>query len=73
MSVLSGLWFPIYLFPPVMQSFAKVLPAYHLGSLALHVVGIKPAQVVLSISVLLAYTVIFVMVGLWLQRRRWNT
>jgi ABC-2 type transport system permease protein len=72
MSVLSGLWFPVEAFPAVMQSFAKVLPAYHLGALALHTVDLRAANVGLSIAVLLAYSAVFVMVALWLQRRRWN-
>lgn len=40
MSVLSGLWFPIHMLPGVLQDFANVLPAYHLGQLALKVIDL---------------------------------
>lgn len=39
MAVLSGLWFPLFAFPPIVQKLAVVWPAYHLGQLALGVVG----------------------------------
>ncbi len=39
MSVLSGLWMPITVFPPVMQKLAVIWPAYHLNRLALAAVG----------------------------------
>lgn len=40
MSVLSGLWFPISMLPGVLQDFANVFPAYHLGQLALKVIDL---------------------------------
>lgn len=40
MSVLSGLWFPIHMLPGFLQDFANVLPAYHLGQLALKVIAL---------------------------------
>jgi ABC-2 type transport system permease protein len=39
MSFLSGLWIPISYLPPVVQHIAPFLPAYHLGQLALGVLG----------------------------------
>jgi ABC-2 type transport system permease protein len=39
MSFLSGLWLPITMLPPLVQHIAPFLPAYHLGQLALGVIG----------------------------------
>jgi ABC-2 type transport system permease protein len=39
MSFLSGLWIPLEILPKGLQDFAPVLPAFHLGQLALGVVG----------------------------------
>lgn len=39
MAFFSGLWIPIELFPRVLRRFAPVLPPYHLGQLALGVIG----------------------------------
>jgi ABC-2 type transport system permease protein len=39
MAVLGGLWMPITLLPSFIQSAAWALPSYHLGALALMVVG----------------------------------
>ena len=39
MAVLGGLWMPVTLLPPFMQAAAWALPSYHLGELALMVVG----------------------------------
>jgi ABC-2 type transport system permease protein len=38
MSILSGLWVPLHLFPHWLQAFAQALPAYHLSQLALGIV-----------------------------------
>lgn len=38
MSILSGLWVPLHLFPHWLQAFAQALPAYHLSRLALGIV-----------------------------------
>jgi ABC-2 type transport system permease protein len=39
MSVLSGLWIPLMVFPPVLQKLAVVWPAWHLSQMALGVIG----------------------------------
>ena len=39
MSVLSGLWMPIWLMPKSLQQLAYWLPPYHFSQLALHVTG----------------------------------
>ena len=69
MSVLSGLWIPIFAFPVLLQKLAVVWPAWHLGRMALGVVG--QAQDVrwgLHVTVLLATTAVFL--GLAARRLR---
>lgn len=39
MSVLSGLWIPLFVFPAVFQKLAVLWPSWHLAQLALGVVG----------------------------------
>lgn len=70
MSVLSGLWFPITLFPEAMQRFALVLPAFHLGDLALTIVGLRDADVPLAVAVLVGSGALFLVLALDVQRRR---
>jgi len=70
MSVFSGLWFPIGAFPEFLQKMALFLPAFHLGDLALTVVGVRQANVGLSLAVLMGYTVLFLALALMAQRRQ---
>lgn len=44
MALLSGLWFPITMFPGFLQSAANLFPAYHLSQLALKVVALDAGQ-----------------------------
>jgi ABC-2 type transport system permease protein len=44
MSFASGLWIPIDMLPRFLQKFAPFLPPYHLGQLALGVVGVPSTQ-----------------------------
>ena len=69
MSVLSGLWFPIQLFPDWMQTAALALPAFHLGELALTVVGLRQANVLLSLGALVGFGLLFLALALRAQRR----
>jgi ABC-2 type transport system permease protein len=39
MAFLSGLWMPLHVLPPIFAKIAPVWPAWHLGQLALKVVG----------------------------------
>lgn len=39
MAVLSGLWIPLFVFPPWLQDLAVVWPAWHLAQMALGAVG----------------------------------
>lgn len=64
MSVLSGLWIPIVLFPEFLQQLANVFPAYHLMQLALKVVALDQGQpVLIHILVLLVQTALFLAVA----------
>lgn len=40
MALLSGLWFPITMFPEALQAFAGFFPAYHLSQLALKTIAL---------------------------------
>jgi len=48
MSFASGLWIPIDMLPRFLQKFAPFLPPYHLGQLALGVVGVPLTQSAVS-------------------------
>ncbi|GJM08920.1 MAG: ABC transporter [Lysobacteraceae bacterium] len=64
MSVLSGLWWPMQLFPAGLQVFGKCLPPYHLVQLALTPIGMNTSGAVLEhILVLLAYTAVFLLLA----------
>lgn len=39
LAVLGGLWIPIMVFPPALQTVASFLPSYHLAEIALGVTG----------------------------------
>ncbi len=61
MGFLSGLWLPITFLPEVMQTFANLLPPYHLAQLSLKVVEMDiGAPVALHIGVLVAYSSLFI-------------
>ncbi len=59
LSFLSGLWMPIGVLPKVLQRLALALPPYHLGQLALHVIGIDSrGDVSTHINVLIGFTLV---------------
>lgn len=61
MGFLSGLWLPISFLPEVMQQFANLLPPYHLSQLALKITDMDLGfPVALHVSVLAAYSLIFI-------------
>lgn len=60
MSVLSGLWIPLFAFPDIVQKLAVVWPAWHLGQIALGVVGqASDVRYALHAAALLAMTTLF--------------
>lgn len=72
MSLLSGLWVPLMVFPEWLQRFAVVLPPYHLADMALAVVGIGESRPWLAFAVLGGCTVVFLLLARVVQRRRDN-
>jgi ABC-2 type transport system permease protein len=60
MALLSGLWLPLFVFPAVMQKLAVIWPSWHLGQMALGVLGqVQDVRYGLHAGVLLATTVLF--------------
>ncbi|WP_287596483.1 ABC transporter permease [Thermomonas sp.] len=60
MSFLSGLWLPLSMLPPLLAKLAVVWPAYHLGQLALKVVGHDQGQPAwLHLLALAGFTAVF--------------
>lgn len=65
MGFLSGLWLPITLLPEFMQTFANLLPPYHLAQLTLKIVEMDVgAPIMLHLGVLLAYTSLFMFLAI---------
>jgi ABC-2 type transport system permease protein len=59
LSFLSGLWMPIWILPSFLQKLALALPPYHLGQLALHMVGVQSrGDIQTHINVLIGFTLI---------------
>lgn len=64
MALLSGLWFPIAMFPGSLQSAANLFPAYHLSQLALKVVALDAGQPpAVHLAVLAGESVVFLAVA----------
>ena len=60
MSVLSGLWIPIFAFPTLLQKLAVLWPSWHLAQLALGVVGqVENVAWLTHITALLLMTTLF--------------
>lgn len=70
LALLGGLWFPITLFPGVMQLLAQALPSYHLSQVALIAIGaIDAAPVALHAGAAAAMTVAFGGLAAWSATR----
>lgn len=60
MAFLSGLWLPLSILPDIFTRLAPAWPAYHLGQIALRVVGLDAGgNLWLHLAVLMAFTVVF--------------
>lgn len=60
MTLLSGLWIPLFVFPVLLQKLAVLWPAWHLGQMALGIVGqVEAVPYLLHAGALLAMTVLF--------------
>lgn len=71
LAVLGGLWIPISLYPAAMQSMAQALPSYHLGEMALSVVGAPGGHTFSNHAlIVLAMTAVFAGVTLFAWSRQ---
>jgi ABC-2 type transport system permease protein len=59
LAVLSGLWVPLFLLPPLMRTLAQLLPTTHLAALALGAIGRDAGGPALSAAVHAAIVVAF--------------
>ena len=67
MAFLSGLWLPLTLLPGILSTIAPLWPAYHLGQLALKVVGFDMGQpIAMHVAVLIGIAALFFVLA---QRR----
>lgn len=67
MAFLSGLWLPLTMLPGILSTLAPAWPAYHLGQLALKVVGFDAGQPLgMHVAVLVGITALFFVLA---QRR----
>ena len=65
MSFLSGLWLPLSILPDIFARLAPLWPSYHLGQIALAVVGRSSGgSVWLHLGVLVAFTAVFYLLAL---------
>jgi len=70
MAFASGLWMPITILPPVVQSVAEFLPTYHYAQLAIGTVGGTPlGESTLHLLVLAAFTVAFLALAVFAYKR----
>lgn len=70
MALASGLWLPLFVFPALVQKLAVVWPAWHLGQMALGIVGqVQDVRYGLHAGVLLAMTVFFLSLAALRLRR----
>ncbi len=66
MSMLSGLWMPIMVFPEIMQKMALLLPSYHLAQLGLKVLDMdEGGNSFMHIGVLVGQSLVF----LWIAKK----
>lgn len=67
MALLSGLWLPLHMLPSVVEKIAPLWPAWHLGQLALKIVGQDSGRPVgMHVAALLGFTAICLLLA---QRR----
>jgi ABC-2 type transport system permease protein len=72
LAMLGGLWFPVFLFPKLMQLIAYITPTYHLAEIALGVLGEQGRVVRLSnviVILIMSITLVFLAVLAWKKQR----
>ena len=69
-SILSGLWLPVEFLPPFFQKAAPLLPPYHLGRLALGVIGTsETGSAATHVAALMVSTAVFLALAAYGYRR----
>ncbi|HEY0305758.1 MAG TPA: ABC transporter permease [Longimicrobiales bacterium] len=69
MSFASGLWVPLEALPKFVQSIAPALPPYHLGRMALRILGFGETSIWVHLGVLAGFAIVFMALAIWLYRR----
>ena len=69
MAVLSGLWFPLKVLPPLLQDLAVIWPSHHLNMLAQRALDFEVGSAWPHMLWLLAFTVVVTAVAGWRLRR----
>ena len=71
LAILGGLWFPVFLFPSVMQTLASFTPSFHLAEIALLIVG-APGEhaTTLNLVVITIMTLLLLALTLWAWSRQ---
>ena len=66
LTILGGLWIPVYQFPSLMQSLSQLTPTYHLAETALAVIGVQ-GKAIASINLVSIFvmSMIFLVLALW--------
>lgn len=71
MSVLSGLWMPLFAFPAALQKLAVIWPSWHLAEMALGAVGqAQDVRFGMHAAVLLLAAALFLSLAAWRMRAR---
>ena len=71
LSILGGLWFPVFIFPSFMQTLASFIPSFHLAELALAVVDAPGDRVSASNLLAISFmTVALLALTLWTWSRQ---
>jgi ABC-2 type transport system permease protein len=67
MSFCSGLWIPLFMLPHGLQTFARLLPPYHLSQSALNAVGMvnNPTSEWGHVEALIAFTLVCLGLAAW--------
>ncbi|KRG68257.1 ABC transporter permease [Stenotrophomonas terrae] len=69
MAVLSGLWFPLKVLPPLLQDMAVIWPSYHLNALAQDALGFAVGSAWPHVLWLAAFSLVFITWAGWRLRR----
>ncbi|MGE8287546.1 MAG: ABC transporter permease [Stenotrophomonas sp.] len=69
MALLSGLWFPLSMLPPVLRSLAPVWPSHHLNMLAQSAIGFDAGSAWPHAAWLGLFTVVVATLAAWRLRR----